>query len=160
MMKRSILSLISGLLTIFLSVGCQHSTESMGDLDFQKMEVHYSKVGGWIHPTKLDIYGNGLVRAFLYDHSSLTLSDSASTVLTKKEQNEIAELFGRFSIYDRHYEPDDWVTDQNTHIIVLIYDSIPDTVSVYMPDKADIPLSLTRVILEMESLWANMLDAS
>ncbi len=153
-MKISInLSIISAIVMILLWIGCEHSTEPKWTLNFQKMEIHYTKVGGWIHPTKLDIHSDGLVMAYLYDHRSYTMTDSASTILNRKEQSKIADLFRSFSSYDRHHEPEDWITDQNTHIIILIYDGVPDTVSVYMPAKADIPLSLTKIILEMESLW-------
>jgi hypothetical protein len=158
-MKRTInLSIISAIVYIFLSIGCDHSAEPKWDLDFNKMEIHYSKVGGWIQPTKSDIYNSGLARAFLFNHSTYTATDSASTVLSRKEQNEIVDLFQSFLSYERYYEPKDWITDQNTHTLVLIYDGIPDTVSVYMPDKADIPPSLTKIILEMEFLWAGMLN--
>ena len=159
-MKRFNLSLISGIFSLLLSLGCEHSTEPKWNLDFQKMEIHYSKVGGWIHPTKLDIYSNGLVNAYLFNQSSLTTTDSASTFLNRKEQEEIVGLFKSFWSYNHYYEPkpEDWATDQNSHTIILIYQEIPDTVSVYMPDKADIPSSLTKIILEMEALWSSVLN--
>ena len=137
---------------------CQNSSEPKWDLKFQKMEIHYSKVGGWIPPTKLDIYGTGHATAYLFKHSTYTTTDSALKILSRKEQFEIADLFQSFYSYNRHYEPEYWVTDQNTHTVVLIYDGIPDTVSVYMPDKASIPPSLTKIILEMEALWDDMLN--
>lgn len=149
-------SIISFIALILISVSCEHSTEPKWNLDFKKMEIHYSKVGGWIQPTKLDIYGNGLAIAYSFTQSI----DSAITILDKKKQNEIADLFKSFFSYNHYYEPkpEDWVTDQNTHTIILIYDGIPDTVSVYMPDKANIPLSLTKIIFEMELLWAHVLN--
>jgi hypothetical protein len=149
-----------GIFSLILS--CQNSSEPKWDLNFQKMEIHYTKVGGWIHPTKLDIYGNGLVNTYLFNHSSYTATDSASTSLNRKQQKELAILFQSFASYDKYYEPKpgDWVTDQNTHTIILIYDSVPDTVSVYMPDKSDIPLSLIKIIMEMELLWANVINGN
>ena len=150
--------LILAIVSLLLSISCEQSTEPGEDLNFQKLEIHYSKMGGWIQPTKLDIYGNGLVKANLLNHSNHAATDSASKILTKKEQDEIVNLFRSFSEYKRHYEPENWVTDQNTHSIVFINDGIPDTVSVYMPEKADIPLNLMKTILGMESLWASMLE--
>lgn len=144
------------LIGIFLVLfSCQNSSEPKWNFDFKKMEIHYNKVGGWIQPTKLDIYGNGLVNAYIS-------IDSASTMLTQKEQEEIADLFRSFASYDKHYEPkpEDWATDQNTHTTILIYNGVPDTVSVYMPDKSDIPLSLIKIIMEMELLWANTLNGN
>lgn len=154
-MKRFVnLSLIIGIFSLLLSISCQHSTEPKWNLDFQKMEIHYSKVGGWIQPTKLDIYGNGIAIAYSFNQNA----DSVITSLNKEEQNELADLFKSFFSYKRHYEPKDWVTDQDTHTIILFYEGIPDTVSVYMPDKADIPLSLTKILLEMEALWSSIIS--
>lgn len=141
---------------LFLIFNCEHSNWPKWDPDFHKMEIHYSKVGGWIVPTKLDIYGNGTVIAYSFNQNA----DSVVAVLSKKEQDQIAGLFKSFPGYSRHYEPKDWVTDQNTHTIVWIYNGVPDTVSVYMPEKADIPLSLNKIIVEMEALWTEVIGAN
>jgi len=149
---------LTGIFSFLLSFSCEHSTEPTWKLDFQKMEIHYTKAGGWINPTKLDIYGNGLAIAYSFNQNA----DSAIAVLDQKEQDEIADLFRAFFSYNHYYEPkpEDWVTDQNSHMIILIYEGVPDTVSVYMPGKANIPLSLTKIILEMESLWAHVLNGN
>jgi hypothetical protein len=155
MKKYAKATIASGIFFLLFASGCDHSNDPKWNPDFQKMEIHYSKAGGWIVPTKLDIYGNGTVIAYSFNQNA----DSVLAVLDEKEQDQIEWLFKSFSSYDRYYEPkpEDWVTDQNTYMIIFLYDGIPDTVSVYMPEKADIPLSLTKIIVEMEALWAEVL---
>ena len=126
------------------------------ELIFSKMEIHYSKSGGWIYTSLLDINGNGL--AIAQKGSSPDFSDSASTNLSGGEKDKIARLFESFSNYDSYYEPKEHRTDQNYHTIIMIYENVSDTVAVYDPDKANIPKGLSNIIKEMDSIWWNILN--
>ncbi|MBC8175397.1 MAG: hypothetical protein H8E82_07070 [Candidatus Marinimicrobia bacterium] len=134
---------------------CTNPTEP--SLDFSKMEVHYTKYGGKINTSKVDIYSSGLVNAYHIAHASLEILDSASTVLSMGQQKSIAELFEPFSTYDSYYEPNEWYTDGDYHVTVLIYEGSSDTVTVYEPKNANIPKRLSEIIQEMESLWEDLI---
>lgn len=136
--------------------GCNSPTSP--DLEFSKMEIHYTKIGGWINTSKLDIYGSGLVEAYHIGHASTEVLDSASTFLSQEAQRKIASLFESFSSYDSYYEPVDYGTDQNLHTTVFIYDREPDTVAVYQPERANIPSGLGKMIEEMESMWESIFE--
>lgn len=143
---------------VILFISCISPIKEEPDLEFAKMEIHYTKLGGWINTSKLDIYGSGLVNAYHISHASTEVLDSAKTFLSDEDQKRISSLFRSFSSYDRHYEPDQYVTDQNYHTTILDYEGVSDTVSVYMPHKANIPEGLKQIIEEMDSLWESMFE--
>ncbi len=145
------------LLSLFF-IDCSNSTGPNSDLEFSKMEIHYTKVGGWINTSKLDVYGNSLVSAYLISQAALDIMDSSSTLLNEEEQNKMANLFMSFYTYDSKYEPKQWYTDGNLHIIIFVYEEKADTVTVYEPHNSNIPNGLNEIIQEMESLWKGILN--
>lgn len=122
------------------------------NIEFAKLEIHYTKSGGWIDTSQLNIYGNGLTSAHVSSARSSVPVESAAVMLTKKEQDHIARLFAWFSLYKPHYEPVRFWTDQDYHTIVFIYENMPDTVSVYDLNRAAVPGSLKKLIAELENL--------
>ena len=143
---------------LFFSIACENSTEPEATLNFSEMEIHYKKSGGWIHTSTIDIYGDGLVKAHKIRHASFDTMASATKHLNTKQQNEIAVLFETFSNFARHYSPDEFITDQDYHTIVFIYQGIPDTVSAYMPGPSNSPQDLNRIFDKMQNLWSDMLN--
>lgn len=143
---------------VILFISCSSPTKEEPDSEFAKMEIHYTKLGGWINTSKLDIYGSGLVNAYHIRHAGTEVLDNAKTFLSNEDQKRISFLFRSFSSYDRHYEPDQYVTDQNYHITILDYEGVSDTVSVYMPQEANIPEGLGQIIEEMGFLWETMFE--
>ena len=143
-------------ISILLS-SCKNSTDSNSPLVFSKMEIHYTKMGGWIHTSILDIYGSGLVNGYILKHASCDTLDCAADTLSQNEMNNLGNLFGSFSNYDSYYEPEQFRTDQNIHTVILIYNNKRDTVSVYEPGRANIPNGLYNIIHEMEQLLERIL---
>lgn len=149
-----LLSIVFGI--VILVISCSSPLKEEPYLEFAKMEIHYTKLGGWINTFKLDIYGSGLANAYQIKHANTEVLDSAKVFLSDEDQKRMSFLFRSFSRYDRHYRPNQHVTDQNYHITILDYEGISDTVSVYIPHKANIPVGLKQIIEEMDSLWENM----
>ena len=140
-----------------LFIRCSSPTQSHPPLELAKMEIHYSKTGGWTHTATLDIYSDGLVRAHRIGHASLDTLARVSTFLNLEDQRRIAALFTGFSSYDSLYEPDPWYTDGDYHNINFVYEGNADTVSVYEPEQVKIPGGLRKIIREMESLWQHLM---
>ena len=149
----------AGFLLVFVVLFSINCKDNPSGTDISPdMEIHYTKTGGWINTSRLDIYGNGLVNAYQVKHASSDTLDSASTILSEEEQNRVVSLFGSFSTYDSHYEPDVFFTDQNYYTIVFIYEGEIDTVSVYMPGESNIPSGLEEIIDEMEIFCNSMFE--
>ncbi len=142
----------------FFFVYCDHII-GPDPLDFSQMEIHYSITGGWINKSELDIYGDGSIKAYLIAHSGETVLDSAAALLSPEEQTNIANKFVIFSIYDNYYQPSEIPTDQDTHRIIMIYQGEPDTVSVYMPDQADMPQSLRDITEYLDGLFGSTINS-
>ena len=138
---------------LVLSIGCNSPTRPYPELEFSRMEIHYTKAGGWIHTLKLDIYGTGLIHAYQIAHASLDTLRNVSTFLSPEDRRRIAALFNDFPGYDSRYEPEPWYTDGNHHTIRFLYEGRADTVKVYEPEQAEIPGGLREILGEMESLW-------
>ena len=127
-------------------------------LDYRMMEIHYEKFGGWINTSILDIFKDGSVKAYLYAHASDYLLDSASTVLTTMERENFARIFRYYSYYENFYRPRIYYTDGDYHQVILNYqEEIPDTVTVYEPHEANIPISLMNIIDSLETLFSRMI---
>ena len=155
MRNRILVSLVIGFV-IFLNIGCKDNPTGMeheSDLEFSKMEIHYEKYGGWINTSVLDIYGNGRVYAYQIEHASYDTLNSSYIFIDEEEQNKLENLFESFSAYDSYYEPEVFLTDQDYHVTILIYEGKVDTVAVYMPEQSDMPDELEEIIHEMKSLW-------
>jgi hypothetical protein len=154
-MKRMILFLA---LLAFIIISCSDPTSINEDLEFSEMEIHYTKYGGWIHTSKLDIFSDGLVLALeLKNGSPFDTLGKSSKYLDEKSKEKLSDLFRSFSSYDAYYAPGLGCTDGNEHIIVFIYKGNPDTVNVYEPQNANIPKSLELIIQEMENIWLELL---
>ena len=152
---------ISICLCALLFSACEGSLLSIfpsTNIEFAKAEIHYTKSGGWIRTSKLDIYGNGLACASLIPGSNSNPLDSALPTLDEKERDRIAQLFAEFSLYRPHYTPVKFWTDQDYHTIVFIYENIPDTVSVYDPRRANLPRSLRKLIGGLEGLHERIIQ--
>jgi len=122
------------------------------NIEFAKAEIHYTKSGGWIATSHLNIYGNGIASAFVFFGAIADQVDSTTIMLDQDEQDRLAQLFAWFSSYKPHYAPGKFWTDQDYHTIVFIYENIPDTVSVYDLPRANLPGSLRELIGELENL--------
>ena len=138
-------------------VACDEATEPHGGLSFSKMEIEHYWQGFKIPTSKLEIRGDGTATAYESFFSGPGSLRSASTTLTRGQQARIAELFENFANYDSYYEPEHRITDQDFRWTILIYDGVPDTVSVYMLSSADVPDGLALLINELESLWVSIL---
>jgi len=128
------------------------------NIEFAKAEIHYTKRGGWIDTSHLNIYGNGIASAFVFSGVISDQSDSSTVMLDKSEQDHIARLCAGFSFYKHHYEPDKFWTDQDYHTIIFIYENIPDTVSVYNLHRANVPGRLRSLIDELENLHERIIQ--
>ena len=137
------------LLLFMICISCERQPNSPVELQFEKMEIHYTKSGGWIQTVYLDILGNGI--GYIHYPPQSSLADSTFW-LTNGEKERLATLFSSFSDYNSHYEPDEFFTDQNYHSIIFIYNQKPDTVSVYDLGHAQLPLSLQLLINNLENL--------
>lgn len=153
---RHIPILVLSCLLLPLNPGCSGPTRS-GAPEFSAMEIHYTRAGGWTHTATLDIDGLGFARACRLEHASLDTSARVSTLLTPAEQDRLASLFVGFGAYGSYYEPDPWHTDGNHHTVRFVYEGVADTVRVYEPERADLPVRLRLLIGELESLWQLMI---
>jgi hypothetical protein len=135
-----------------IPLACGGSNEPEPNLLFSRMQIQYFKYGGYIETSKIFIYPNGRLDAYVISHNKVDTLGQASIVLSNEDRNDLARLFDPFSTFDPYYEPEHPLTDQNYHTTILIYEGVPDTVTVYMPDQADIPQGLRNIINEMESL--------
>jgi hypothetical protein len=140
-----------------LLFACDSSTGPPLNPELAKMEIHYSKGGGWIDTSELHIRDR-LVEAHHIRHASSDTIASNSMVLDRSDQRKIATLFLSFSDYESDYEPEPWYIDGNWYTIILVYEGVADTVSVYGPEDANIPKGLNSIIQEMESLWQAMFE--
>ena len=70
-----------------------------------------------------------------------------------EERDEILQLFNSFKKYDSYYEPHQWYTDGNYHIVILTNHGTSDTVTVYEPQNTILPDDLTKIITKLEYLW-------
>lgn len=155
MRNRILVSLVIGFVLV-LNIGCKESptgAEDESDLEFSKMEIRYERSGGWINTSKLDINRDGRVNACEIAHASSDTLNSSYIFIDEEEQNKLENLFESFSDYDSYYTPEEFLTDQDFHTIVLTYEGDADTVDVYMPEESDMPDGLKEIIHEMESLW-------
>jgi hypothetical protein len=155
MRNRIFISLVIAFVILF-NIGCKDNstgTEYESDLEFSKMEIHYTHSGGWINTSKLYIYGDGRVNAYQIKHASHDTLNSSYVFIDEEEQNKLEDLFESFSAYDYYYGPEIFVTDQDYYTTVLIYEDKVDTVDVYMPEQANIPDELEEIIHEMKTLW-------
>ncbi|MFQ6104906.1 MAG: hypothetical protein ACE5OP_11555 [Candidatus Glassbacteria bacterium] len=142
------LLLLSGIFVI----SCGGSNEPEAKLQFSRMEIHYTKSGGWINTSRLFIYSDGSVTAFTLSQTKGDTLKSGTLVLSEEDRVNLAYLFEPFSTFEPYYEPENPSSDQDLHTTIFIYEDVPDTVMVYMPEEADIPEGLWRIIEEMESL--------
>jgi hypothetical protein len=122
------------------------------NIEFAKLKVHYTKSGGWIATTQLNIYGNGVASAFVFSGAISDQVDSSAVMLDRNEQDHIARLFAAFSLYERHYAPSKIWMDADYYTVVFIYENKPDTVSVYDLHRANLPERLRKLFGELESL--------
>ncbi len=122
------------------------------NIEFGKLEIHYTKSGGWIGTSQLNIYGNGIASAFVFSGAISDQTDSSTVMLDKNEQDRLAKVFAEFSLYKSYYTPDKFWTDQDYHTIVFVYQNMPDTVNVYDLRRANVPGSLRKLIDELENL--------
>lgn len=141
----------------FFLNSCENSTEPETDIFFSEMEIHYTKAGGWINTSKLDIIGDGTANALEIAHGSRDTINSSSKFLNRSKKEILVKLFSSFSEYESYYAPNNYYTDGNHHRIIFIFEGIADTVSVYEPQNAKIPFSLSEIILVLEDIWMNTL---
>jgi hypothetical protein len=144
---------------IFLCIHCEKNIEpTVSPLDFSKMEISYSRIGGWINTSLLLIDSTGFMEAFHIGHASDSLLNSISGSLSEDQKKELERLFSRFSQFNSYYEPSPWYTDGEIHKIILTYNAINDTVTVYEPENADIPKELNELINKLFNLWESLMQ--
>ena len=158
MKKSYIISFVILFILSLLFVQCDSSTEPIPELSFSEIEVHYSKTGGWINSSSLNIYGNGKVEAYEVNQRFDTLK-SSSKILDNNEQIWVASLFKSFPTYEPNYFPQNYITDQDHHRIIFIYKGEPDTVSIYMPEKSNLPIGLQIILNELGNIYDEMIDS-
>lgn len=142
-----------GLLLGVLCLACSGPTGPDGGIDYARMDIHYTRTGGWSHTDRLDIVSTGRIHACRIAHASLDTSIRVSDQMTLSDRKRLAELFSGFDGYDREYGPDPWYTDGDRHTVVLVYGGKADTVAVYEPARARLPTRLGKILAEMESIW-------
>ena len=143
---------------ILAFLACSTSTGPDVALIFSEMEIHYTKSGGWINTSKLDIMSDGTVNAFEMAHASGETINTSSKFLKDSKKEKLSILFSSFSEYESHYAPEPLHTDGNHHNIILLYEGKADTVTVYEPQNAIMPDRLYKIIQELENIWMNTLD--
>lgn len=147
-------AIVPAVLLLAIAAGCDSPTGSGSGLDFEKMEVHYTRAGGWTaEVVQLDIYGTGQVDAFRISHSSADTIGSSSATLSPSERESVASMFTGFGRYAATYEPDPWTTDGDTYTIRFLYEGVADTVVVYEPEQTALPPDLDRLLAEMDAIW-------
>ncbi|MGD9899890.1 MAG: hypothetical protein AB7T22_12265 [Calditrichaceae bacterium] len=142
--------LIYTLLIITLTTGCEDPVSPA--LDYSQMEIHYQKSGGWIPVTSLSVNGADAMITGVEISQQGQSSDTLCEAANQTELNVLAEIFYGFDQYNDYYEPVDFHTDANYHQTVLIYKGKSDTVTVYDPDRVNLPSGLKRSIDEMEKM--------
>jgi hypothetical protein len=148
-MKASIFLLL--LASVFV-IYCSDSNEPEPELLFSRMEIRYYKTGGWINTSKLYIHKNGTANAYVLSNAKADTLDQGSMILSDEDRYNLAHLFEPFSTFDSYYEPDNPLTDQNYLTTILIYEEIPDTVTVYMLEEANVPYGMRQIIEGLESI--------
>jgi hypothetical protein len=133
-------------------LACSSSNDPQPQLLFSRMEITYVKSGGWIDTSKLFIHKNGSVEAYILTQNKADTIASGSMVLSEQDRFDLASLFEPFSAFEPYYEPEDPLTDQDLHLTILVYEDVPDTVIVYMPDQAVIPDGMRVILEQMGSL--------
>lgn len=144
-------------LPIFL-ISCSASTDSNQSLQFENMNIEYSKVGGWINRYKLNIDEDGLTRCYEITHASMDTIDADSVFLNEREKEKLGELFATFQSFNSNYEPAQYYSDGNYHTIILYYEGRSDTVTVYEPRNCIIPKDLKDIITIMEQKLQSVLN--
>lgn len=153
----------TGLLAVLLSAWLLASCSLLGDSDktppeplpFNEIRVHYEKYGGWIPRSTLLIEPTGEAEAALIGEDTLR----GTTTLSQNDRERLSELLAWFPTYRRRYRPEKYVTDQNSHVLVLSCRGGRDTVSVYYPAGTSMPSSLRRTIQQMEELHEKVLPS-
>ncbi|MDG5768296.1 hypothetical protein QA596_12600 [Balneolales bacterium ANBcel1] len=136
------------------------SSQPSEPLAFEKMEVQYTRFGGWIHKSELFVHSSGIASAKVTGHASGEVIRDTSITLTEDQQKMLSNSFAFFSRYERHYQPDKFMTDGDFHQIILTYDGVADTVLTYMPYESKLPKNLLRLIEDLDQLHQIILQSN
>jgi hypothetical protein len=135
---------------MLLSIFSGSCSDATSPLNFDQMNVVYTKSGGWIQTSKINVTKDGLTLFYKFiGPVDSTVKDS--TYLNQSEKNQLSQMFESFNSYKRYYQPAQYWTDQNYHVIVLNYEGQSDTVSVYDPAHCELPGNLKKIIDFFES---------
>jgi hypothetical protein len=145
------------LFLILFIIQCDSPNNSSQSSTFSDIEIHYNIFGGWINTSQLDIFPNGLVKAYLIKQD-LSILAKDSLFLSEKYKSNLVNLFKSFSEYNRSYRPPVYITDQDYHRIIYIYSGSPDTVDIYMPNESNIPINLKNTLIELQNIWDNTIN--
>lgn len=147
------------LLTFFIFIfACSSSTDSGEQLNFEDLNIKYSKSGGWINHYTLSIDSTGFVEAVVHFHATWEKLDSNTIVLTSSEKKKLCSIFESFIELNDYYEPDHYYTDQNYHTIILRTEMGSDTTSIYDPPHCNLPYELNQIISFMENKIDELLN--
>ena len=133
-----------------LTLACSSSTDSGEKLNFEDLNIEYSKSGGWINHTSLKIDSAGFVKAVIHFHATWETLDSNTTTLTSTEKKNLCDMFESFKELKNYYEPNHYYTDQDYHVIILKTEAGNDTTSVYDPAHCILPNDLNRILNFMD----------
>jgi len=135
---------------LILILACSNSIDSGEKLNFEDLNIEYSKSGGWINHTSLKIDSAGFVKAVIHFHATWETLDSNTTTLTSTEKKNLCDMFESFKELKNYYEPNHYYTDQDYHVIILKTEAGNDTTSVYDPAHCILPNDLNRILNFMD----------
>ncbi len=142
---------------LFLSavvlISCSGIVNPESTLEFGEYDLYFTKSGGWINPSGLNLYKNGNVIAVSYGSHG---KDTTNTNITSGDQKKLSNLLIGFEKYDRHYEPSEYWTDQNYETIILVNRNISDTVSAYNRPFAKLPVKLNKLFNWLNDYYAQV----
>ena len=139
---------------VFFFIRCEKNTEpTLSPLDFSKINISYSRAGGWTNTSILLIDSTGFIEALHIGHASDSLLSRNSSTISEDQKREFEILFSSFFQFDSYYEPSPWYTDGEIHRIIFCYEAQNDTVDVYEPENAKIPGDLNEIINKLYRHW-------
>lgn len=119
-----------------VSCNVSNNDQEAEPLGFDKMQNQYYKYGGWTDSSQLDIQPSGEAVAKVLAHSNRKVLEQNVIMLTDVQKEKLAQTSAFFPNFDRDYQPEKQVTDQNRYTFILTYEGSSDTVSVYHPLNA------------------------
>ncbi len=117
------------------------------------LEIHYTRSGGWIDTSQLDVFPDGLVKACEFQHATRSVMRGDSAYISSRQMDHMSKLFDSFPQYDRRYEPPAIVMDQDRHRIICMRQGLADTVDIYMPSEARCPANLMAILCDLQTVW-------